>query len=215
MSNRNIVLVTGASSGIGKEVSKKLCQEGYEVILTSRTKDKLKLCIGCKVMVNWNIDIEKGIVNGTTGTVVNLDKDSILIKITNSSRVYKVKYVNIKDENTGLILQTIMPLQLAWGITIHKSQGATIDYLLTDLGLDNFKKIINEFDKKALKNISINDTSRMRRIWEVYYSTGKPLSKWVKDKHQFFLKDINYNLFLFTPNRQDIYKRVDTSFQLC
>ena len=41
MPNRNIVLVTGASSGIGKEVSKKLCKEGYEVILTSRTKDKL------------------------------------------------------------------------------------------------------------------------------------------------------------------------------
>ena len=38
MSAKNIILVTGASSGIGKEVSKKLCKEGYEVILTSRTK---------------------------------------------------------------------------------------------------------------------------------------------------------------------------------
>ena len=89
-------------------------------------------------MVNWNIDIEKGIVNGTTGTVVSLDKDTVLIKITNSTKVYKVKYVNVKDENTGLILQTIMPLQLTRAITIHKSQGATIDYLLTDLGSSIF-----------------------------------------------------------------------------
>ena len=41
MLNRNIVLVTGASSGIGKEISKKLCKEGYEVILTSRSMEKL------------------------------------------------------------------------------------------------------------------------------------------------------------------------------
>jgi ATP-dependent DNA helicase PIF1 len=117
----------------------RLIQDGKDIFTyKTRTKDKLKLCIGCKVMVNWNIDIEKGIVNGTTGTVVNLDKNIVSIKISNSSRVYKVKYVNIKDENTGLILQTIMPLQLAWGITIHKSQGATIDYLLTDLGSSIF-----------------------------------------------------------------------------
>lgn len=41
MKNNNLLLVTGASSGIGREISKKLCREGYEVILTSRSKEKL------------------------------------------------------------------------------------------------------------------------------------------------------------------------------
>ena len=41
MTSRKLVLVTGASSGIGREISRKLCSEGYEVILTSRSKEKL------------------------------------------------------------------------------------------------------------------------------------------------------------------------------
>lgn len=142
----------------------KLIQDGKEIFTyKTRTKDKLKLCIGCKVMINWNIDIEKGIVNGTTGTVVNLDKDTVLIKITNSSKVYKVKYVNVKDENTGLILQTIMPLQLAWAITIHKSQGATIDYLLTDVGSSIFadgQAYVALSRVKNLNNLALIDVKK-------------------------------------------------------
>ena len=40
---KDLVLVTGASSGIGKEISKKLCSEGYEVIISSRSKKKLDI----------------------------------------------------------------------------------------------------------------------------------------------------------------------------
>jgi len=41
MRSKNLLLVTGASSGIGREISRKLCKEGHEVILTSRSKEKL------------------------------------------------------------------------------------------------------------------------------------------------------------------------------
>ena len=41
MKTNNLLLVTGASSGIGREISRKLCKEGYEVILASRSKEKL------------------------------------------------------------------------------------------------------------------------------------------------------------------------------
>tara|TARA_B100001123_G_scaffold448442_1_gene609650 strand:- start:1562 stop:3115 length:1554 start_codon:yes stop_codon:yes gene_type:complete len=142
----------------------RLIQDGKDIFTyKTRTKDKLKLCIGCKVMVNWNIDIKKGIINGTTGTVENLDKNIVSIKISNSSRVYKVKYVNVKDENTGLILQTIMPLHLAWGITIHKSQGATIDYLLTDLGSSIFadgQAYVALSRVKNLNNLALIDVKK-------------------------------------------------------
>ena len=41
MRSKNLLLVTGASSGIGREISRKLCKEGHEVILASRSKEKL------------------------------------------------------------------------------------------------------------------------------------------------------------------------------
>ena len=41
MPAKNIVLVTGASSGIGAAISRKFSSENYQVILSSRSKDKL------------------------------------------------------------------------------------------------------------------------------------------------------------------------------
>ena len=41
MPAKDIVLVTGASSGIGEAISRKFSSENYQVILSSRSKDKL------------------------------------------------------------------------------------------------------------------------------------------------------------------------------
>lgn len=40
MTNAKIALVTGANRGLGKEVCRQLAEQGYRVILTSRTEDK-------------------------------------------------------------------------------------------------------------------------------------------------------------------------------
>ena len=42
MNRKGLVLVTGASTGIGREISRKLCHENYEVILASRSTGKLQ-----------------------------------------------------------------------------------------------------------------------------------------------------------------------------
>jgi len=41
MTAKNLILVTGASSGIGKGISRKLCNHGYKLILSSRSTNKL------------------------------------------------------------------------------------------------------------------------------------------------------------------------------
>ena len=45
--------------------------------------------------------------------------------------------------------------------------------VLKQKGLKNFTKEILLLDPKALNSISENDSSRLRRIWEIYKSTGK------------------------------------------
>ena len=152
------------ADSINKSELEKLIQKGNEsFIYKTRNREKLLLCINCKVMVNWNIDVEKGIVNGTTGIIKSLNIDSVLIQISNTDKLFKIKYVNIKDENTGITLEKIMPLQLAWGITIHKSQGATIDYLLTDLGSSIFadgQAYVALSRVKNLNNLALIDVKK-------------------------------------------------------
>jgi ATP-dependent exoDNAse (exonuclease V) alpha subunit len=99
---------------------------------------KLQLCVGCRVMVTWNVCADEGIINGTSGTVVELTKDSVKIKLSGSERTYVITQIEVKDDITYERLKVFMPLQLSWATTIHKSQGATIDYLEVDLGFRVF-----------------------------------------------------------------------------
>jgi len=84
--------------------------------------------------------------------------------------------------------------------------------LLLEQGIDKFVNTIKKFDEESLNRISMNDTSRLRRIWEVYQHTNQTLTYWLKSKNNNYLKNNKYIICLFTPNRKEIYKRVDERF---
>ena len=106
----------------------------------------LSLKVGAQVMFTKNDD-QKRWVNGTLGKVVDLN-DSIRVEIqdkyrTNVYDVQKVKWEAFKYEyddyqdrivpsRTGEYIQ--YPLMLAWAVTIHKSQGKTLEKVRVDLG---------------------------------------------------------------------------------
>jgi ATP-dependent DNA helicase PIF1 len=94
---------------------------------------------GAQVMLLSNIDQEAGLVNGARGIVLEFDKDGLPVVefLNGESRVIKKSTWN-SNELSGLMRKQI-PLKLAYAITVHKAQGATLDCALIDIGTSTFE----------------------------------------------------------------------------
>jgi hypothetical protein len=102
--------------------------------------ETLALKVGARVMFTKN-DIERKFVNGTLATVVGFEKGSdfpIVETRGGRSLVAKPEEWHVEDGGRVLARITQIPLRLAWAITVHKSQGMSLDAAHMDLS-DTFE----------------------------------------------------------------------------
>ena len=100
-----------------------------------RVASQIKLAVGAQVMLLYNLDVEKGLCNGTIGIVTRFDSGTgcPYVKFYNGlellvrQREFKVphdKYVLVRRQ---------VPLALAFAYSLHKSQGQSISMAKMDL----------------------------------------------------------------------------------
>jgi len=120
--------------------------------LKSNTQlDTLTLKIGAVVMCTSNISLDTGIVNGSQGKIVEFTSSQMVkvfdlfqpmnipvVLFNNGQRMPMMPKV-WQSANEPTIAISQIPLQLSWAMTIHKSQGATMDAAIMDLGNDVFE----------------------------------------------------------------------------
>lgn len=126
----------------------------------------LEIGVGSRVMVRKNLDDHKGIVNGAIGHVTKIHRDkkgshieAIWVKFKSTEEKIERAWTLFTPHKTSSAKyrREQFPLLPAYGITVHKSQGLTLDAVLLDLGY-----------KAAVINSAYVALSRVRRLEDIH-----------------------------------------------
>ena len=96
--------------------------------------------------------------------------------------------------------------------SIPESIKIESEKILQEFGKDFLINQIKNVDPESLNEINNNDTVRLRRIWEVFESTGKKFSEWKLNKNKKFITDYKFKILLFLPDREKNYQVVNSRF---
>jgi len=135
--------------------------------------EMIMLCPDCQVVMTCNLDQEGGLVNGSRGRIASLDSQGVTVEWVNGNQS-TVTYRRMHPEDDDSLVVEYLPLKLAWAITIHKSQGMTLDAVEIDLGDSIF-----EYGQAytALSRARTLDSIRLTRVSKAAFKTHPDVLK--------------------------------------
>jgi ATP-dependent DNA helicase PIF1 len=112
--------------------------ENFQDLMDQLVPTEIAMKNTAQVMLTFNVDVENGLCNGSRGVIVECADEFVTVLFKNGLTV-NIEPVTWSIENDDeLFTRTQMPLILAYSITIHKSQSATLDSVIVDMGTSIF-----------------------------------------------------------------------------
>lgn len=105
-----------------------------------QAQEVVSLRVGAHVMLIWNLDLDAGLCNGAQGIVTEFREGTDgemypYVHFQNDEkRIIEPLEWKIEREGKKVAARKQIPLMLAWAVTIHKSQGMTLDHASIALG---------------------------------------------------------------------------------
>jgi ATP-dependent exoDNAse (exonuclease V) alpha subunit len=161
----------------------------------------LRLRVGAQVMLLTNVDVANGLVNGSIGVVESFSNEGPVVRFTTGDHVVQPFEWEVKQDEpliTGEIKKVKiagrkqLPLKLAWAVTVHKSQGATLDRAEIDIS-EAFAagqvyvalSRVRDLESLSIKAFSPHKIMANRRCVEFYFEQERAKEK----VEQFFTEE--------------------------
>ncbi len=113
----------------------------YAARVESSAPRLLRLKKSARVMLTRNLYQDIGLHNGSLGVAEELNAETVRVRFDNGQTVdiHQVAY-EVRDETVSkhgdpavVFSRTQFPLKVAFAVSVHKAQGATVDSLVVDL----------------------------------------------------------------------------------
>lgn len=121
----------------------------------------ITLCKNAQVILTVNLDVPNGLVNGSRGVIVGFSGLLPVVRFMNGivRTIDYYTYNTDEEDSKETVSYQQIPLMLGWAITIHKSQGMTLDFVVTDLSnvFDYGQGYVTLSRVRNLENLWITD----------------------------------------------------------
>ena len=210
----NTIYVIAGPTATGKsDFSIKLARKVGGVIINS---DSMQVYKNLKILTARPSNLEMQNIDHYLYGYVGAEERYNVEKWCNDSsrvinKVFKNNLTPILVGGTGLYINSLIN-GLIDIPPISESIKIESEKILKQFGKDFLINQIKNVDPESLKEINPNDTVRLRRIWEIFESTGKKFSEWKLNKNKKFINNYNFKIILFLPQRKKNYEIVNSRF---